>query len=95
MDVAAMRGYQLFAISCTTGTGKSECKSKLFEAVVRARQLGGDEARIGLVSFHKDPGALQQEVERRLLMDGKVRVWGPDQLPQLADYLKQWFCTAG
>lgn len=48
-DVAFMRGYRLFAISCTTSTDKSLCKSKLFEAYIRAQQLGGSEARVALV----------------------------------------------
>src|SRR5216684_6429546 len=48
-DVAAMRGYQLFALSCTTSAEKGLCKHKLFEAYVRARQMGGDEARVALV----------------------------------------------
>lgn len=48
-DVVFLRGYQLFAISCTTISDYKSCKQKLFEAQLRARQLGGDEARIALV----------------------------------------------
>lgn len=48
-DVAFMRSYQLFAISCTTSDDHKLCKLKLFEAYIRARQLGGDEARVALV----------------------------------------------
>ena len=48
-DVAAMRGYQLFALSCTTGSRKAELKRKLFELLIRASQMGGDEARAALV----------------------------------------------
>ncbi len=53
-DVAAMRGYQLFAFSCTTEDGKRKgkrglLKQKLFESYVRARQMGGDEACAALV----------------------------------------------
>jgi len=48
-DVVFLRGYQLFAISCTTISEYKTCKQKLFEAQLRARQLGGDEARIALV----------------------------------------------
>lgn len=62
VDVVAIRGYQLFAISCTLDvdpdpeqpgqkrrTGLSKCKQKLFEIKVRAEQLGGEEARVALV----------------------------------------------
>jgi len=48
-DVAFVRNYQLFAISCTTSKDHKECKLKLFEAHTRAKQLGGDEARVALV----------------------------------------------
>ena len=36
-DVAFMRNYQLFALSCTTDTEPGLCKLKLFEAYRRAR----------------------------------------------------------
>lgn len=52
-DVAFLRGYQLFGISCTTSANYKECKQKLFEAQLRATQIGGDEARIALVCFCK------------------------------------------
>jgi hypothetical protein len=48
-DVAATRGYRLFALSCTTSSDAGLCKSKLFEAFHRARQMGGDEARVALL----------------------------------------------
>lgn len=48
-DVAFMKGYQLFVISCTTDSTLPLCKSKLFEAYIRAQQLGGSEARVALI----------------------------------------------
>jgi hypothetical protein len=48
-DVAATRGYRLFALSCTTSSDAGLCKSKLFEAFHRAGQMGGDEARVALL----------------------------------------------
>jgi len=47
-DVYAVRGWQLFGISVTTEAKLGDVKRKLFEAYVRARQIGGDEARTGL-----------------------------------------------
>jgi hypothetical protein len=94
-DVAAVRGFQFFQITCTTSTEKSSCKSKLFEVFERARQLGGDEARVGLVALYKDPAALEQEVQQRWQAEGKVRVFGPGHLLDLAAHLSQWFSTAG
>src|SRR5262249_40802774 len=34
-DVAFVKGYQLFGISCTTSRDRSECKAKLLEAFIR------------------------------------------------------------
>lgn len=93
-DVAAMRGYQLFAISCTTELGVGRCKLKLFEAYVRARQLGGDEARVGLVCCYDNPDHLRHQVERAWDAQGKVRVFGRADLPTLPASLVDWFNTA-
>ncbi|MCX8118671.1 MAG: DUF1887 family CARF protein [Desulfobacterota bacterium] len=98
-DVVAMRGYQLFAISCTTETKRSLTKQKLFEVFVRARQMGGDEARIGLVCCapkaednpDSNPTAIQKEIEESWDAAGKVRVFGAEHLPNLPDHLRDWF----
>lgn len=98
-DVAFMRGYQLFAISCTTIDGKSDCKSKLFEAYIRARQLGGDEARIALVCCVDPKGveALKTEIINVLqpssnssLRDHRLTVFGREDLLDLSNKLTVW-----
>ena len=93
-DVAAMLGYQLFALSCTTSDSRSLCKSKLFEAYVRARQIGGDEARVSLVCCINDPDSLLQEVKESWFTEGRVRVFGMRDLPDLSAMLMEWFETA-
>lgn len=96
-DVAAMHGYQLFAISCTTGSNKGLLKSKLFEAYVRARQMGGDEARVGLVCCapkdnpDNNPELIQREIEETWDVQGKLQVFGAEHLPNLSEYLREWF----
>ncbi len=96
-DVAAMRGYQLFALSCTTSSKKGIVKSKLFEAFVRARQMGGDEARVGLVCCapkdnpENNPAVIQGEIEETWDAQGKVRVFGAEHLPDLQSNLRDWF----
>lgn len=96
-DVAAMRGYQLFAISCTTGSNKGLLKSKLFEAYVRARQMGGDEARVGLVCCapennpENNPELIQSEIEETWDAQGKLQVFGAEHLPNLSEHLREWF----
>jgi len=96
-DVAVMRGYQLFAISCIASDRKDKCKGHLFEAYVRARQMGGDEARIGLVCCapkdnpDNNPSMIQSEVEETWDAKGKVRVFGAKHLPDLPAYMQDWF----
>lgn len=90
-DVAAMRGYQLFAISCTTSKDKDLCKSKLFEAYVRAKQMGGDEARVALVSYHPDPQTLLTNfLNEWKYPKASVRVFGNDDLADLPKNLRDW-----
>jgi hypothetical protein len=98
-DVAFMRGYQLFAISCTTIDRKFDCKSKLFEAFIRARQLGGDEARVALVCCvnQADANALETEIVNVLnptpdsgKRDYKIAVFGRDDLLNLSERIAEW-----
>lgn len=88
-DVAFIKGYQLFAISCTTTNSKSLCKQKLFEAHLRARQLGGDEARVALVCYSDKPGWIKDEM-RFAMGDKKIEVFGKDDLANLADGIADW-----
>lgn len=99
LDIAAMRGYQLFAISCIAteeaekeadATKPGRAKEHLFEAFVRARQLGGDEASIGLVSCVKDAKRLEREI-RRDWNEDRIMVLGQADLLSLPKRLTEWF----
>ncbi|TDA68821.1 MAG: hypothetical protein D9V47_06815 [Clostridia bacterium] len=90
LDVAAVIGYQLFAISCAATDNTSYCKQHLFEAFIRAQQIGGEEARVALVCLNDNPQALQDDVERPWGAVGKIRVFGRSHLPQLDCYLSDW-----
>lgn len=96
-DVAIVRGYQLFAISCIASEKKEKCKEHLFEAYVRARQMGGEEARVGLVCCAPEnnpdssPSVIQTEIEESWDAQGKVRVFGAEHLPDLPSHLQDWF----
>ncbi len=92
-DVAGMRGYQLFAFSCTTSGDRKLCKSKLLEAVARARQLGGSEARVSLVCCFENPRDLQEEVDD-LVGEQQVRVFGRQHLLPLRRELTRWIQEA-
>jgi hypothetical protein len=90
VDVIAIRGYQLFALSCSTDDNKGLLKSKLFEAFIRARQLGGDEARVALVCCSDKPEVLEHEMRRDVDPEGRIRVFGRKHLADLSTHLKQW-----
>jgi hypothetical protein len=90
LDVVVMRSYQLFVFSCIVSNKIQECKDHLMEAYVRARQAGGDEARVGLVCIYKCPEALEKEIASDLDAAGKIRVFGQEDLIPLADRIKEW-----
>ncbi len=90
VDVIAIRGCQLFAVSCTTDDQSYLLKSKLFEAYVRARQVGGDEARVALVCCGYDPEKIEQQMRRDIDTEGRIRVFGRKDLTDLATRLEQW-----
>lgn len=88
-DVAFLRHYQLFALSCTTTDSRSLCKQKLIEANLRARQLGGAEARVGLVCCHHDPASLRSELEVAT-RNRKIAVFGRQDLRNLGEKITSW-----
>lgn len=50
LDTLAVRGYQLFGISCTTSDNRHVCKEKGFEIFHRVSQIGGRESRSVLIT---------------------------------------------
>lgn len=108
LDVVALRGYQLFLLSCIATEGmekwqendqpragdRGEAKRHLFEAYSRARQVGGDEARVGLVSCVAYPDKLRAEVVHEWDAEGKIWVFGQADLLDLPEKLAKWFRTA-
>lgn len=91
-DVAAMQGYRLYAISCSTSMKRSLVKGKLMEAFTRAKQMGGDESRVGLVSGYLQPNNLLEEInESWMASRDKIRIFGPQDLDELPEKFKEWF----
>jgi hypothetical protein len=92
-DVVALRGYQLFYLTCYTGSENDRSKQKLFEALERAGQLGGDESKIGLVCNSDSPAKLRQECEAdwERLVCNQIEVFGREDLPVLSGELTKWF----
>ena len=88
-DVAFRRGHQLFALSCTTSVHPSTCKEKLFEAYVRARQLGGAEARVAVICLNSYPDSLEKQM-KVLTQDRKIAVFGKKHLRKLSQSISNW-----
>lgn len=88
LDVAFTRGYQLFVLSCSTTEAKSLAKSKLLEAVARAEQVGGAEARVALVCCSARPREIEKEIVD--VLGRRVRVFGRAHLPELQTALADW-----
>ena len=88
-DVAFRRGHQLFALSCTTSVYPSTCKEKLFEAYVRARQLGGAEARVAVICLNDYPSSLEKQM-KVLTQDRKIAVFGRKHLKNLSQSISTW-----
>mgnify|MGYP000244704636 CR=1 FL=1 len=90
IDVALVRGYRLYVISCTTDTKINMCKSKLFEVAMRARQLGGDLARSALVCLLQGSDSKGAFVDQ--LRYDVADVWDAPNTPQVFGlyHLKEW-----
>ncbi len=93
IDVALVRGYQLFGISCTTEQAKGLCKSKLLEVYARAEQLGGAEARVGLIAFYPKPAELTREVDG-LVNAQRLKIFSRDDMLHIGDRLAEWVRTS-
>ena len=94
LDIAAIRGYQLFAISCMATDRAAKAKEHLLEVFVRARQIGGDEARFAVVCLVDNYQALQDDVSETWNAQDKIRVFGREHLPDLAQHFQEWITTA-
>ena len=88
LDLFVLRGYQLTGISVTTA-GLSEAKSKAFEVMHRARQIGGEEARGILVANLWEDKVAEMEKDITFLLTGSTsdyfkvigrEDWGFDRL---------------
>ena len=94
IDVLFIKHGHLFALSCTTTTdfspgGKATLKKKLFEVLVRAKQIGGWKTNLGLVCFSIQPSVLEKEVQD-FLVDAEIPVFGLKSLPNLAEKIDKW-----
>jgi hypothetical protein len=95
IDVAFMRGYQFFAVSCKDTKARGTAKLGLLEAFTRARQMGGEEGRAALVTTYEGAAGLEAEMAADWGAKRRVRVFGCRQLPDLAAHIQNWYDDAG
>lgn len=79
LDVVAVLGYQIVVVSCTVDSKQDMIKQKGMEAILRARQLGGDEARaIVLCSIDQNSAKLiEDELKDEMGSASEpLQVWG-------------------
>jgi hypothetical protein len=89
LDIVAIRGYQLFIFSCYAGSNMDTCKAKLYEAAIRARQLGGSEARFALVCGHNNKLKVKEQMSGTAL-DQSLMVFDRNDLVDLKARIRQW-----
>ena len=97
LDVVAVLGYQVVVVSCTTiktakpdGTsdsnGRMEIKRKAMEALIRAKQLGGEEARVVMLCCGENQFCLNMEEGLEDEMGDQsrhLRIWGKTRAGKL------------
>lgn len=94
IDVAVMRGYQFFALSCSVSDDPKTVKLKLLEIYTRARQMGGDEACVAAVCTVEDTDWLQKQILNEWDAESnRVKVFGRKHLFDLQTHLAKWFET--
>ena len=83
-------------LGVTTDKTKPLCKLKAFEAITRATQLGGEEAKTILISRTDEPDNLQRDVEKYIgTLVPNFRAFGETQLkdksifPAIINYIKE------
>ena len=93
LDVVAVLGYQIVVVSCTVDGDNDMIKKKGMEVILRARQLGGDEAR-AIVLCSADRGVarrVQKELHDEAGSAGTpLQVWGKDKWPLLPDNFENY-----
>lgn len=93
LDVVAILGYQIVVVSCTLETKKPLIKQKGMEVLLRARQLGGDEAQAIVLcrANSRDTQRIEGELHNEVGSAGApLRVWGTDKWRNLSDHFNNY-----
>ena len=88
LDVVAVLGYQVVLVSCSLDHDASNIKRKAMEGIIRARQLGGDEAQCITVCIAENGSCadIQFGLEDEIGDDNPhIRIWGKSNTNRLPD----------
>lgn len=105
IDGIFLRGYQLFLATCSIshegGDAKATYKGKIFEALWRARQLGGDEAEVALFCLASDSFIEKNSTQTNYvnlleneLQDSHITIFGKEDIldkTRFTNKLREWF----
>ena len=89
LDVVAVLGYQVVLVSCALDNEAGKIKLKAMEGIIRARQLGGDEAQCITVCVAENGSCanIQADLEDEMGDENPhIRIWGKsntNKLPNL------------
>ncbi len=93
LDVLAVLGYQLLAVSCSFSTDQPSLKRKAFEVLHRAKQIGGSGARTVLICAlsPNEASTLLDDVEEDTGPSEKnLDIWGIESLTRLAERFRRY-----
>ena len=97
LDVVAVLGYQMLAVSCSLSSDQPALKRKAFEVLHRAKQIGGSGARTLLICAlsPRDADLLMRDVEEDTgPCEKNLEIWGIDSLNCLAQRFRSYLqCT--
>ena len=87
LDVVVVLGYQIVVVSCTVSGEAAVVKEKGMEAILRSKQLGGDEARaivLCSVGQNNQPYIEAELQDETGSSDLPLQIWGRDKWCQLS-----------
>ncbi|TCS78938.1 Card1-like endonuclease domain-containing protein [Tepidibacillus fermentans] len=92
VDIVLLKKYKLFSISVTTQEKEEEAILKLFEVKERAKQLGGDESGICLVSLCRNSNVLEKEYKNIWDNDSpkNTLIIGQDRFKNIKQLFVDW-----